>query len=324
MEEFFYISHDLTEQDRGGRVVLSYKLMMEAEHRFRIKRGGGVGHCCPLSSSGSAPLCSQEMLERIAWSKPDSKTLERLVWWVYDGLLSPGLTPKLMGPKSYNQVTRCLAAKVFRGLQVCCPARTSAQFDKPPPVKVRSVIFVPPPSEIVRKTEAMDTASQKVESAEEGAVGGEVDIDPDRHPMAWMRNHQRCYDDEMISFWLLLRPLTDGRGTATRRLACCLLSTWQWSSVMHPMSCPSRPNQHGDRVMAASGSRGPRGKQGRSMDRGLCLLLTTCGRSIIWMVLGNKGQRNGPIGQPSGTGIPVRHGKACKPVHSVGVLATEA
>ena len=38
------------------------------------------------------------------------------------------------------------------------------------------------PSEIARKTEAMDTASQKVESAEEGAVGGEVDIDPDRHP----------------------------------------------------------------------------------------------------------------------------------------------
>ena len=65
-------------------------------------------------------------MERIAWSKPDSKTLEHLVWAVYDGLLSPGPTPKLTGPKSYNQVTRHLAAKVFRGLQVCCSARTSA------------------------------------------------------------------------------------------------------------------------------------------------------------------------------------------------------
>ena len=94
------------------------------------------------------------MLEHVAWSKPDSKTLEHLVWSVYDGLLSPGPTPKLMGPKSYNQVTRCLATKVFRGLQVCCLARTSAQFDKPTPVRVRSVVFATPPSEMVRKTEA--------------------------------------------------------------------------------------------------------------------------------------------------------------------------
>ena len=37
MEEFFYISHDLMDQDRDGCVVLCYELMMEAEHRFRIK-----------------------------------------------------------------------------------------------------------------------------------------------------------------------------------------------------------------------------------------------------------------------------------------------
>ena len=241
MEEFFYISHDLTEQDRDGRVVLSYELMMEAEHRFRIKWGGGVGHRCSLSSSGSAPPCSRETLECIAWSKPDSKTLERLVWSVYDGLLSPGPTPKLTGPESYNQVTRRLAAKVFRGLQVCCLARTSAQFDEPPRAKVRSVIFAPPPSEIARKTEAMDTASQKAENAEEGAVGGEVGIDPDRQPMAWMHNRQRCYDDEMINFWPLLCPLMDGRKTLTWRLVHRLLSTWHWSSIAHPTSCPLAP-----------------------------------------------------------------------------------
>ena len=181
------------------------------------------------------------MLECIAWSKPDSKTLECLVWSVYDGLLSPGPTPKLTGPESYNQVTRHLAAKVFRGLQVRCLVRTSAQFDEPPPVKVRSVIFVPPRSEITRKTEAMDTASQKAENTEEGAAGGEVGVDLDRHPMAWMRTHQRCYDDEMINFWPLLCLLMDGRRTMTRCLACHLLSTWHWSSVTHPTSCPPTP-----------------------------------------------------------------------------------
>ena len=33
---------------------------------------------------------------------------------------------------------------------------------------------------------------------------------------------------------------------------------------------------------------------------------------------------NGSTGQPSGTGIPIHHGKMCKPIHSEGVLATEA
>ena len=87
----------------------------------------------------------------------------------------------------------------------------------------------------------MDTASQKVKSAKEGAVGGEGDTDLDRHLMAWMCNCQRCYDDEMISFWPLLRPLMDGGGTATRHLARRLLSTWQWSSTTHSTSCPPTP-----------------------------------------------------------------------------------
>ena len=218
MEEFFYISHDLTNQDRDGRVVLSYELMMEAEHRFRVKRGGGVRRRRPSPSSGNAPPCSRDTLERIAWSEPDSKTLERLVWSVYDVILSPGPTPKLTGPETYNQVTKRLAAKVFWDLQVCCPARTSAQFDEPSPVrKVRSVVFTPPPSGSVRKTDVAEMASPKSEGTEEGAMGGdaEVDADPDMHPMAWMRDRQCCYDEEMISFWPLLHPLTDGGRTAT-------------------------------------------------------------------------------------------------------------
>ena len=136
MEEFFYILHDLTEEDHDGHVILGYELMIEAEHQYRIKQGGGV-RCRHFPSHASSTLpCSQEMLEHITWGKPESKTLERLVWSVYDGLISPGPTPKLAGPESYNQVTRHLATKVFRGLQVCCSVRTLAQFDELPPPKV--------------------------------------------------------------------------------------------------------------------------------------------------------------------------------------------
>ena len=216
MEEFFYISHDLTEEDHDGRIILSYELMIEAEHQYRIKWGGGIGHRFSPSHASSPPPCSSETLECISWAKPDSKTLEHLVWSVYDGLISLGPTPKLVGPKSYNQVTRCLTTKVFRGLQVRCSARTSAQFDEPSPPRVRPVILVPPQSEIARKTEAMDIASPKAEDAEQGAVGGELCVDPDRYPLAWMCNCQHWFDDEMIEFWPLLYPLTDGKGTTTQ------------------------------------------------------------------------------------------------------------
>ena len=139
-----------------------------------------------------------------------------------------GAHTEIDGPKSYNQVTRCLTSKVFRGLQVHCPMQTSAQFDKPAPVKVCSVVFAIPPSRMAKRpetTEAMDTTPHKVNTAEEGAVGGETGVDPNTHPMAWMRDCQNCYSDEMISFWPLLCPLTDGGGKATRHLTHHLLST---------------------------------------------------------------------------------------------------
>ena len=140
MEEFFYISHDLTEEDSDGHIVLAYELMIEAEHQYRIKRGGGAGCCHSPSHASSAPPYSAEMLECIAWAKPESKTLERLVWSVYDGLISPGPTPKVVGPKS---TIRWLGTspQSIQGLQVRCPARTSAQFNKPPTPKLWSVIL---------------------------------------------------------------------------------------------------------------------------------------------------------------------------------------
>ena len=68
--------------------------------------------------------------------------------------------------------TRRLAAKVFQGPQVHCPARTSAQFDEPSPVrKVWSLVFAQPPSEIASKANVAETASPKREGMEDEAVG---------------------------------------------------------------------------------------------------------------------------------------------------------
>ena len=170
MEEFFYISQQLTDEDCDGHIVLGYELMLEAEHRFRIKWDGGIGRHRSLSHSTSNALpCSQETLDHVTWSNPDSRMLECLMWSVYDGILTPGPKPKLVGPISYHQVLKCLATKVYRGLQVCCSART--QFNEPPLHRVRSVVLILPQHEGAKKAETMDTASPKDEDIEEGAMG---------------------------------------------------------------------------------------------------------------------------------------------------------
>ena len=172
MEEFFYISQQLTDEDLNGRIVLGYELMLDAEHRFRIKWGGGVGrHSSPLHSASNAPLCSQETLDCVTWSNPHSRMLEHLVWSIYDEILTLGPTPKPVGLKSYHQVLKRLTTKAYRGLQVCCSARTSAQFNKLPLCRVQSVVLVPPQHEGAMKAETMDTTSPKDEDIEEGAVG---------------------------------------------------------------------------------------------------------------------------------------------------------
>ena len=255
MEEFFYILHDLTEEESDGHVTLGFELMIEAEHRYRIKQGGGIRCCCSPSHASSTLPCSQEMLECITWGKPDSKTLEGLVWSVYDGLLSLGPTPKLAGPKSYNQVTRCLAAKVFRGLQVHCSARTSAQFNELPPPKVRSVVLAPPQSEITRKTETMDTASPKVEDTEEGTVGGELCVD-------WTST--QWHGCVTISTGMMMKWFTSGPYFTHWWIGKePWLSTWHAAfyqcgtgppSPTHVL--PSHPNQYGNQVMVAIGLRG--------------------------------------------------------------------
>ena len=128
---------------------------------------------------------------------------------------------------------------------MCCPTRTSSQFDEPSLVRVRSVVFAIPPSGVPKRSEAaeaMDTSPHKVDTTVEGAVGGQAEEDPNTHPMAWMRDCQNSYSDEMIHFWPLLRPLTDGGGMNTRHLVHHLLSTWQWSAATQTMACPPAPS----------------------------------------------------------------------------------
>ena len=253
MEEFFYISHNLTEQDRNGRIVLSYELMIEAEHWYRVKRGGGMGCHHSSQPSGNTPPCSRDTLERIAWSELDSKNIRApsMVSVRWSSITrantkagqAPRLITKLLGdwPPKYSGVCKYVAQQ---GHQHSLMNRS--QWGR------YSLWYLHNPQVKVQERQMLRKCPPKSKSAEEGAVGGdaEVDMDPDTHPMAWMRNSQHCYDDEMISFWPLLRPLMDGGGTTMWCLARRLLSTWEWSSATHPTSCPPAPTNMGDRMVA--------------------------------------------------------------------------
>ena len=97
---------------------------------------------------------------------------------------------------------------------------------------------------------------QKLKTLKRGLWEVNYAVDPDKYPMAWMHDCQCWYDEEMINFWPLLHLLMDGKGAMTQHLACRLLSMWHWSSITHPTSCLSSPNQHGNWVMVAIGPRG--------------------------------------------------------------------
>ena len=90
-------------------------------------------------------------------------------------------------------------------------------------------------------TEAMDMTPPKVDTAEEGAVGGETDVDPNTHPMAWMCDRQNSYSNEMISFWPLLHPTHEWRRNGYQ--ASCALFAVYLAMVLHCTYCilPSHP-----------------------------------------------------------------------------------
>ena len=134
---------------------------------------------------------------------------------------------------------------------------------------------MPPPCEAMKKAEAMDTASLKDEEVEEGAMGGEGNIDPDRYALAWMHEHQRGYTDEQIDFWSLLHLLMNGSEVKTHQLAHQLLSMWQWSSATHPMSCPPAPQPIWKSDNGCHWDMGGANKE--LMDGSVCVFTVTCG-----------------------------------------------
>ena len=80
-----------------------------------------------------------------------------------------------------------------------------------------------------------------------------MEEDLNTHPMASMHDRQNSYSDEMIHFWPLLRPLTDGRGDEYQA-SCASFAIHLAMVGCH--SChvlPSHPKQHADRALATPG-----------------------------------------------------------------------
>ena len=58
----------------------------------------------------------------------------------------------------------------------------------------------------------------------------------------WLQACEESLDEEEISWWPLLLPLTDGSDMATRELAKQLLATWRWvKKVSNTPTCPPAP-----------------------------------------------------------------------------------
>ena len=318
VEEFFYILQQLTDEDHDGCIVLGYELMLEAEHRFRIKWSGCARcHWSPSNSTSNAPPCSPETLDLMTWSNPDSRMLECFQWSVYDGILTLGPTPKLMGPKSYNQVIRDLTAKAFRGLQVHCSARTSAQFNELSHSRVWSVVLVPPQCEGTKKAEAMDTASLKDEDTEEGAMGVKQTLTQictclDVWPPVWVH----WWTDRVFALAQSIDGWKWAHDSATGMLALVDVAL----VFCHPSNVmPACPNQHVNQTVG-TGEPGGGGETG-FVDRSICVLPAAHSRGHYRMIMDVSGRGDGPANQPPCSGISGGHWKAHEPSCNMQVLA---
>ena len=124
VEEFAFILCHLPKDDWDGALVLGHELLLLAHSHCRWKRGSRHAGATPLDR---LPACSFQTLER-AILAPDTIQLERLAWAVFDNIMGPGEAPPLCGFETYDQIIRCLASKAYKGLHMCCPARTSTSF----------------------------------------------------------------------------------------------------------------------------------------------------------------------------------------------------
>ena len=121
---------------------------------------------------------------------------------------------------------------------------------------MHSVVFAVPPSGVPKRSEAakaMDMSPCKVDMTVEGAVGGQIEEDPNTHPMAWMRDHQNSYSDEDDPL-LAFTPPTHGWWRDKYQVSCASFAVHLAMVSRHSdHGLPSRPKQHGDRALATPG-----------------------------------------------------------------------
>ena len=209
LEEYVYILCRLHEDDRDALMVLGQELLLLACSRCCRKRGGGRApqHTGVLSLD-HLPACSRDTLGHAVCSTKDTIALECLAWAIYNNQLGPGKSPSLSSYENYGQVLQCLVDKVFRGLQVCCPACTSAMFK--PVERVKSVVTVPWKGPWAEKYPMTTDMQEEFTGGDQVAKGWEQPVDPEVNALKWMKECQRSYMDVQLDFWLLVRPLTDG------------------------------------------------------------------------------------------------------------------
>ena len=177
-----------------------------------------------------------------------------------------------------NLITKWLGAWLLKSSGVCRYAvRRGHQpsLMKPPPVKVWLVFFVPPLSERVRKTESHGHSLPKSGKRWGGSCGrrsrcrpGQTSNGLDVQSSTNVMMMKWSASGHYFAHWWMGEELRHG----VLHAACYQCGNGPLSCTPHPALLPQPTWRSG--AMAASGSRGPRGKQGRSMDRGLCLLLT--------------------------------------------------
>ena len=67
-------------------------------------------------------------------------------------------------------------------------------------------------------------------------------IDPMWQTTKWLLNCETSLEEEEISWWLLVSPLTDGSDVATKDLAKRLMAAWKWVGVVSESRvCPPAP-----------------------------------------------------------------------------------
>ena len=222
LEEFIYILGQLHKNDRDGCMVLGHELLLLICSRCCSKRGGGRGLCwSSVLSVNLLPACSLDTLECTVHVSKDTTPLECLAWVVYDNLLAPGKSPALSGFEIYGQVVQHLVENAYRGLHSCCPVHMSALFSTG--VRLKSIVTVLQNSPHSKGFPMMKDMQEKF-TKEDQATGGQ--LDPMVDALKWMKECQHSYTDEQLSFWLLLRPLTDGSEMSSWHLMWSLLSLW--------------------------------------------------------------------------------------------------